>query len=278
MLAFAATACCTSGIRLFAAPLLSVRASWLLSRTRSASPAAVAAYPMAAPGGGGFGAGVLWGPDRIQRLVSPALFTTYLWACSRSSSVSSHISTPMGSSPPGWSARYVERPHSMIRFLGNRFRHDHAGDEHPDLAGLRRWARNQVALQHDPAITAAWPPGEVAARRTLAERIRASERRREWKRVRAAAEAEDLALRTQRVIDKTDTADRLIARRALATQRRMPLRMYGWPRCIGTAHGRWSRSVALSSPACCGARRMCSTTSLLAASLIRCTGSATWWS
>jgi hypothetical protein len=109
----------------------------------------------------------------------------------------------------------------MIEFLRKRSRHDPLEDEHTDLAGLRRWAREQVAYQHDPAITAAWSPGEVAAKRTLAERIRASERHREWKRARAAAEAEDLALRTQRAIDRADTADRLTARRALATQRRM---------------------------------------------------------
>jgi hypothetical protein len=109
----------------------------------------------------------------------------------------------------------------MIKLLGKRSRHDRVEDEQPDLAGLRRWAREQVAYQHDPAITAAWSPGEVAATRTLAERIRASERHREWKRAQAAAEAEDLALRTQRAIDKTDTADRLTARKALATQRRM---------------------------------------------------------
>jgi hypothetical protein len=109
----------------------------------------------------------------------------------------------------------------MIKFLRKRFRHDRVEDKHPDLAGLSHWAREQIAYQHDPAITAAWSPGEIAATRTLAERIRASERDREWKRARAAAEAEDLALRTQRAIDKADTADRLTARRALAAQRRM---------------------------------------------------------
>jgi len=94
-------------------------------------------------------------------------------------------------------------------------------DEHADIAGFRRWARQQVVYQYDPAITAAWSPGEVAAKRTLAERIRESERHREWKRAQAEAEAEDLALRTQRAIDKADTADHLTARRALAVQRRM---------------------------------------------------------
>ncbi|MGF6885486.1 hypothetical protein ABIA39_003972 [Nocardia sp. GAS34] len=104
---------------------------------------------------------------------------------------------------------------------GSRGTPEFADDGDGSIAGLREWAQRRLAHQNDPAITAAWSEQEVNDERELAERIRKNERHRRWKRVRSESDDEDRALRTQRAIDKADTADRLTARRALAVQRRM---------------------------------------------------------
>lgn len=94
-------------------------------------------------------------------------------------------------------------------------------DQERGIARLRRWARDQLAYQGDPAITAAWSDDEVGLERDLAERIRASDRQRRWKRAQATAAVEDRALATQTTIDKADIADLLTARKAIAVQRRI---------------------------------------------------------
>ena len=94
-------------------------------------------------------------------------------------------------------------------------------DREPGIAGLRKWARGQLAHQDDPAITQAWSNNEVDLERELAERIRDSDRRRRWRRAQAEAAADDRALRVQAAIDKADIADLLTARKAVAVQRRM---------------------------------------------------------
>lgn len=98
--------------------------------------------------------------------------------------------------------------------------------EHPvedDVTQLARRvekARRRLAYQFDPALTEALSEGELHAERELAERIREQEREQRWKEIQAAASAADRARQTTQEIEKADMRDLLIARKAIAAQRR----------------------------------------------------------
>ncbi|WP_051133689.1 hypothetical protein [Nocardia paucivorans] len=98
--------------------------------------------------------------------------------------------------------------------------------EHPvedDVTQLARRvekARRRLAYQFDPALTEALSEGELQAERELAERIREQEREQRWKEIQAAASAADRARQTTQEIEKADMRDLLIARKAIAAQRR----------------------------------------------------------
>lgn len=98
--------------------------------------------------------------------------------------------------------------------------------EHPvedDVTQLARRvekARRRLAYQFDPALTEALSEGELRAERELAERIREQEREQRWKEIQAAASAADRARQTTQEIEKADMRDLLIARKAIAAQRR----------------------------------------------------------
>lgn len=81
-------------------------------------------------------------------------------------------------------------------------------------------ARERLAYQHDPALTEALSESELRAERQLAERIREQRRDQRWKEVQAASSGADRARRTTEEIDKADLRDLLIARKAIAAQRR----------------------------------------------------------
>ncbi|MFJ4654977.1 hypothetical protein ACIP5Y_27195 [Nocardia sp. NPDC088792] len=98
--------------------------------------------------------------------------------------------------------------------------------EHPhedDVSQLARRvekARGRLAYQYDPALTDALSENELVAERDLAERIREQERAQRWKHAEAAAGAADRARQTTEEIEKADIRDLLMARKAIAAQRR----------------------------------------------------------
>lgn len=98
---------------------------------------------------------------------------------------------------------------------------EHSGeDDVTHLARRVEHARGRLAYQFDPALTEALSEDELRAERELAEKIREAERDQRWKHVQAAATASDEARTTSQKIAKADMRDLLLARRALAAQRR----------------------------------------------------------
>ncbi|WP_425303166.1 hypothetical protein [Nocardia wallacei] len=94
------------------------------------------------------------------------------------------------------------------------------GDEVAQLAKRVERARGRLAYQFDPALTDALSEDELQAERELAEKIREQERDQRWKNVQAAASASDRARQTSEAIAKADMRDLLMARKAIAAQRR----------------------------------------------------------
>ncbi len=94
------------------------------------------------------------------------------------------------------------------------------GDEVTQLAKRVEQARGRLAYQFDPALTEALSEDELHAERDLAEKIREQERDQRWKNVQAAASASDRARQTSEAIAKADMRDLLMARKAVAAQRR----------------------------------------------------------
>ncbi|MFI2475048.1 hypothetical protein [Nocardia xishanensis] len=93
-------------------------------------------------------------------------------------------------------------------------------DEVTQLARRVEKARGRLAYQFDPALTEALSEDELHAERELAERIREQDRGQRWKEVQAAAVASDRARHTAEEIAKADMRDLLLARKAIAAQRR----------------------------------------------------------
>ncbi|MEV0029708.1 hypothetical protein [Nocardia sp. NPDC050793] len=93
-------------------------------------------------------------------------------------------------------------------------------DEVTQLARRVEKARGRLAYQFDPALTEALSEDELHAERDLAERIREQDRGQRWKEVQAAAVASDRARHTAEEIAKADMRDLLLARKAIAAQRR----------------------------------------------------------
>ncbi|MGQ4619573.1 hypothetical protein [Nocardia sp. R7R-8] len=93
-------------------------------------------------------------------------------------------------------------------------------DEVTQLARRVEKARGRLAYQFDPALTQALSEDELYAERELAERIRTQERGQRWKEAQAAAAASDRARQTTEAIEKADMRDLLLARKAIAAQRR----------------------------------------------------------
>ncbi|MBF6210188.1 hypothetical protein IU433_00100 [Nocardia puris] len=93
-------------------------------------------------------------------------------------------------------------------------------DEVTQLARRVEKARGRLAYQFDPALTEALSEDELHAERELAERIREQERAQRWKEVQAAASASDRSRLTAEEIAKADMRDLLVARKAIAAQRR----------------------------------------------------------
>ncbi|MGW4121682.1 hypothetical protein [Nocardia sp. NPDC004711] len=93
-------------------------------------------------------------------------------------------------------------------------------DEVTQLAQRVEKARGRLAYQYDPALTDALSETELVAERELAERIREQERAQRWKQAEAAASAADRARTTTIEIEKADIRDLLLARKAIAAQRR----------------------------------------------------------
>ncbi|MTE14438.1 hypothetical protein [Nocardia aurantiaca] len=93
-------------------------------------------------------------------------------------------------------------------------------DEVTQLAQRVEKARGRLAYQYDPALTDALSETELVAERELAERIREQERAQRWKQAEAAASAADRARQTSEEIEKADIRDLLLARKAIAAQRR----------------------------------------------------------
>ncbi|WP_228003101.1 hypothetical protein [Nocardia australiensis] len=93
-------------------------------------------------------------------------------------------------------------------------------DEVKQLARRVEKARGRLAYQFDPALTEALSEDELHAERDLAEKIRGQERDQRWKHVQAAAAASDRARHTTEAIEKADIRDLLVARKAIAAQRR----------------------------------------------------------
>ncbi|WP_425302781.1 hypothetical protein [Nocardia wallacei] len=94
------------------------------------------------------------------------------------------------------------------------------GDEVAQLAKRVERARGRLAYQFDPALTDALSEDELQAERELAEKIREQERDQRWKNVQAAASASDRARQTSEAIAMADMRDLLMARTAIAAQRR----------------------------------------------------------
>ncbi|WP_328404605.1 hypothetical protein [Nocardia sp. NBC_00403] len=93
-------------------------------------------------------------------------------------------------------------------------------DEVTQLARRVEKARGRLAYQFDPALTEALSEDELLAERQLAEKIRDQDRGQRWKHVQAAAAAADRARHTTEAIEKADIRDLLVARKAIAAQRR----------------------------------------------------------
>ncbi|MFE7798032.1 hypothetical protein [Nocardia sp. NPDC057440] len=93
-------------------------------------------------------------------------------------------------------------------------------DEVTQLARRVEKARGRLAYQFDPALTEALSEDELLAERQLAEKIRDQDRGQRWKHVQAAAAAADRARQTTEAIEKADIRDLLVARKAIAAQRR----------------------------------------------------------
>jgi hypothetical protein len=93
-------------------------------------------------------------------------------------------------------------------------------DEVTHLASRVMKARGRLAYQFDPALTEALSEYELKAERELAERIREQDRDQRWKQAQAIAAASDRARQTTEHIEKADIRDLLLARRAIAAQRR----------------------------------------------------------
>ncbi|MCU1643170.1 MAG: hypothetical protein JWN03_3445 [Nocardia sp.] len=81
-------------------------------------------------------------------------------------------------------------------------------------------ARGRLAYQFDPALTEALSENELTAERGLAERIRNEDRTQRLKQVEAAAATANRARQTTEEIEKADIRDLLMARKAIAAQRR----------------------------------------------------------
>ncbi|MGW4247102.1 hypothetical protein [Nocardia sp. NPDC004722] len=93
-------------------------------------------------------------------------------------------------------------------------------DDVSQLAQRVEKARGRLAYQYDPALTDALSETELVAERELAERIREQERAQRWKQAEAAAGQADRARQTTEEIEKADIRDLLLARKAIAAQRR----------------------------------------------------------
>ncbi|MEU4312977.1 hypothetical protein [Nocardia sp. NPDC024068] len=93
-------------------------------------------------------------------------------------------------------------------------------DDVTKLAQRVEHARSRLAYQFDPALTEALSETELSAERDLAERIREQERGQRWKEIQAVASANDRARQTTEQIEKADMRDLLLARKAIAAQRR----------------------------------------------------------
>ncbi|PXX60916.1 hypothetical protein DFR70_109107 [Nocardia tenerifensis] len=93
-------------------------------------------------------------------------------------------------------------------------------DEVTQLARRVEKARGRLAYQFDPALTEALSEEELLAERELAEKIRGQDRGQRWKEAQAAASAADRARQTTEAIEKADMRDLLVARKAIAAQRR----------------------------------------------------------
>ncbi|MEA3526942.1 MULTISPECIES: hypothetical protein [Nocardia] len=92
-----------------------------------------------------------------------------------------------------------------------------------DVARLARRvekARGRLAYQFDPALTGALSEEELLAERELAERIRTQDREQRWKHAEAGAAGADRARHTAEAIEKAEIRDLLLARKAIAAQRR----------------------------------------------------------
>ncbi|MFB7878820.1 hypothetical protein ACFC06_26555 [Nocardia sp. NPDC056064] len=93
-------------------------------------------------------------------------------------------------------------------------------DDVTQLAQRVERARGRLAYQFDPALTDALSEDELRAERELAERIREQDREQRWKHTQAMAQASDRARQTTEAIEKADMRDLLLARKAMASQRR----------------------------------------------------------
>lgn len=93
-------------------------------------------------------------------------------------------------------------------------------DDVTKLAQRVEHARSRLVYQFDPALTEALSETELSAERDLAERIREQERGQRWKEIQAVASANDRARQTTEQIEKADMRDLLLARKAIAAQRR----------------------------------------------------------
>lgn len=94
------------------------------------------------------------------------------------------------------------------------------GDHVTHLARRGEDARGRLAYQYDPALTEALSEDELNAERELAEKIREQEREQRWKQVQALSDASNTARKTSQEIAKSDMRDLLVARKAIAAQRR----------------------------------------------------------
>lgn len=97
---------------------------------------------------------------------------------------------------------------------------EHPFDEVAQLARRVERARGRLAYQFDPALTEALAEDELEAERELAERIRTQDRGQRWKYAEAVSNAADRARQTKEAIEKADIRDLLMARKAIAAQRR----------------------------------------------------------
>src|SRR2546427_446045 len=109
---------------------------------------------------------------------------------------------------------------SLPRGVELTIEHHPVEDEVGQLARRVERARGRLAYQFDPALTEALSEDELIAERELAEKIRGEDRAQRWKQVQAAAAAADRARQTTEAIEKADIRDLLVARKAIAAQKR----------------------------------------------------------